>query len=147
MTPCVRITNHKQAADLAKGVRSCTRTPIDGQRRQRRVEGMVCGPCSTCEAIGLSQDVEPPRTKSSLRHGTNSMRPKKACANWSRSLTVGRHTGCGFHRSGLFQPTHPHERSPYVPHFMDRSHEEIRKQERCCRMVSNWRCVCKFVEA
>ena len=24
----------------------------------------------------------------------------------------------------MFQPTNPHERSPYVPHFVDRSQEE-----------------------
>ena len=36
--PCVRILDHRQAANSAKGVRSCTMKPTDSQRKQRRVE-------------------------------------------------------------------------------------------------------------
>ena len=73
--PCVKGTNQKQAATLARSVCPCMRRRTDSRRERwwrRRVSGLWNVKHSVC----ASQDGEPPNV-TILRQGTKSSRPKR----------------------------------------------------------------------
>ena len=132
---CVIDDNHKQAAVLAKGVRSCTGTPIDSEREQRRVE-RVCGPCSPCEASGLcisGRGAAENQVEFKAGHQLNETQ-KSVCKLVPKPY--------GGQTYGMRIPSLGAISLPLIlmsavrtfhTLFVDRSHEETRKQERCCR--------------
>ena len=130
---CVRMTNHKQAAGLARSVRSCTKT---GRQPKRTEKGGGKGSVAlvrNVKPLGCAfQDVEPPKVKSILRKCTKSSIPKRRVP-----LTpVALHSAKVRERNsslGVVQPTHPHERSSHAPKFEERTQEHTLAKERWAR--------------
>ena len=62
------------------------------------------------------QNGEPPKVRSILRKGTNSLETKEAGSLCARCSTV-RNNSVEKPSLGVLQPTHPHERNFFVPNF------------------------------
>ena len=88
-----RLQTWRQVFVLAQGHRSTAKESKEGWKKR------VCGPCSTCEAIGLCISG---REAAEAGHQLNET--KKACANWSRSFTVGQTYGMRIPSLGDISP-------------------------------------------
>ena len=105
-SPCVKSTNHKQAASLAKSVSSCTRRRKDRRRKQRRAMEMGCCPNSEREAVGFCISrcgAAECQCNDSERHPFNET-PKKRVPFEPEALQFRKKLGLRTHRSGLLDP-------------------------------------------
>ena len=90
------------------------------------------------------QDMEPPKSSSLLRKSSDMPKPIQRV---KFTKAVARHADIrDQHPSlGMICPGEPHQRSPNVPKFEDRSQEETEWQERCARETA-WRLAKKILK-
>ena len=145
--PNVNLT--KQKRDVKPGISVCSRIirlmnnpkkklPFPQKNRKRRQKCCVCcekivpqlGLClARPGVIGFFERVDSPgetRCKKSgdqfEEYGSLSLRYVKRVSGKRKD-----------HRMEKYKSKNPHQRSPYVMKFEDRSHEETERQERCAR--------------
>ena len=78
------------------------------------------------------QDMEPPRSSSTLRKSSNILKSIR-CVRFTKAVV--RHANIRDQNPslGTICPGDPHQRNPNAPKFEDRSQEETEWQERCAR--------------
>ena len=92
--------------------------------------------------------MEPPKTKSILRKGTQFLRPKRTVQFATGTLRPVKFLERKGPSQGVIQRCEPHERSPYAPTFEDRIEEETfatraMRRQRC---VGNGKNIHKLIE-
>ena len=80
----------------------------------------------------VCQDMEPPKSSSTLRKSSNIRKPIR-CFQFTKAVV--RHDNIRDQNPslGMICPGDPHQRIPNAPKFEDRSQEETERQERCAR--------------
>ena len=93
---------------------------------------VVCDSSNTRQVGCVFQDMEPPKSSSILRKSSDI---RKAIRRVKFTKAVARHAYIRDQNPslGLFCPGKPHQRSPNVPKFEDRSQEETEWQEQSAR--------------
>ena len=91
-----------------------------------------CRSSNTRQLGCVFQDMEPPKSSSILRKGSNILKPIR-CVRFTKA--IARHANIRDHNPsfGMICPGEPRQRNPNAPKFEDRSQEETEWQERCAR--------------
>ena len=103
---------------------------------------------STRQLGCVFQDVEPPKSSSSILRKSSNIRDPIRCVKFTKAVV--RHADIPDQNPslGMICPGDPHQRNPNAPKFEDRSQEETEWQERCAREAA-WkmaRCILKLKE-
>ena len=83
----------------------------------------------------VSQDMEPPKSRTISRKSSNVLKPIR-CVRFTKAVV--RHANIRDQNPsvGMVCPGAPHERNPNAPKFEDRSQEETEWRERCARQAA-----------
>ena len=98
----------------------------------RTVRPFVCDSSNSRQLGCVFQDMEPPKSSSIVRKGSDIRKPIR-CVRFTKAVV--RHADIRDQKPslGMICPDDPHQRNPNVPKFEDRSQEETEWQERCAR--------------
>ena len=124
---------------------SCAHRQVDEQPSKRSKNGdksAVAFLKITRQLGCVSQDMEPPKSTTTLRKSSNILRPIR-CVRFTKAVLRHADIRDKNPSPGLICPGDPHQRSPNAPKLEDRSQEETEWQERCAREAA-WKLAKKY---
>ena len=102
-----------------------------GRKKKSDGKGKVARARAVKQLVCVFQNAEPPKVKSMLRKGTNLLRPRRRVRFTPDVLQPAEIREKP--PLGVFQPTHPRERSFFAPKFEEHDKEDTLARERWAR--------------